>query len=496
MKKTILTGLFLFAVLIGSAQSVNGYKTLDTGNPIIFGGDHIIYKGNRVNLGPKAFFIDGQFSDDDAAKYPYVFNSVNRAAEYLTNGTEESPMVLYIAPYVYWIDDPDDPEIRVGQDGQAPYGLIINCPWLRFYGLSDNPYNVVLACNRGQTIGSRGNFTMFRFYGDGTSSENITFGNYCNIDLIYPLKPELGREKRTSAIVQAQLIYCNGDKIVARNTNFISRLNLCPFVGGKRVLFDRCHFESTDDALCATGVYLNSTFDFYSSKPFYATTGTGAALLNCDIRSYTRGFWTFCNIEQAADSVMIVSPGGRDAWYYGEGTDGSAGQVGLLQGRFARMLYTPVGKESGNMKLTMNVTPSKTAGQGFSIAHLYMDVLIKFDNKTMSGYALRFIRTTKYGDAVDCMFVKYDNGRVTEISKPVSTSCYRPSCNITVEVKGNKIIAHADSPAEYYVIPDRPQVVKEVNIETEISPDKSGGFGIQYVGGASTMINELKVKWM
>ena len=62
-----------------------------------------------------------------------------------------------------------------------------------------------------------------------------------------------------------------------------------PFVGGKRVLFDRCHFESTDDALCATGVYLNSTFDFYSSKPFYATTGTGAVLLNCDIRAFTRG---------------------------------------------------------------------------------------------------------------------------------------------------------------------------------------------------------------
>ncbi len=201
---------------------------------------------------------------------------------------EESPMVLYIAPYVYWIDDPDDPAVRVGQGGQAPYGLIIDCEWLRFYGLSDNPVNVVLACNRGQTIGSQGNFTMFRLSGDGTSSENITFGNYCNVDLEFPLKPELNRKKRASAIVQAQLIFCDGDKIVARNTRFISRLNLMPFVGGKRVLFDRCHFECTDDAMCATGVYLNSTMDFYSSKPFYATTGTGAVLLNCDIRAFTR----------------------------------------------------------------------------------------------------------------------------------------------------------------------------------------------------------------
>lgn len=93
------------------------------------------------------------------------------------------------------------------------------------------------------------------------------------------------------------------------------------------------------------------------------------------------------------------------------------------------------------------------------------------------------------------MFVKYDNGKVTEISKPVSTSCYRPTCNIIVEVKGNKIIAHADLPAEYYKIPDRPEVATEVNMETEINPARSGGFGIEYYGGAATMIKELKVEW-
>jgi hypothetical protein len=840
MKKTILTSLLLWILLVCSAQQITGYKSLDTRNPIVFGASYIVYHGETIKLGPKAFFIDGQFSDEVAAKYPYVFNSVNKAAEHLTNGTEESPMILYLAPYVYWIDDPDDPAVRVGQGGQSPYGLIINCEWLRFYGLSDNADNVVLACSRGQTIGSQGNFTMFRFSGDGTSSENITFGNYCNVDLVYPLKPELGRKKRASAIVQAQLIFCNGDKIVARNTKFISRLNLMPFVGGKRVLFDRCHFESTDDALCATGIYLNSTLDFYSSKPFYATTGTGAVLLNCDITSFTRGdqyftkgggqvavvdtriksenltylgwreiitgdmrnyqynvilngkqvfigtknpastidmtnkplldayrftyngkvvyntynllrgnddwdpmgikdtllsaekksgksykmipvqllvfpsrgfieskkndikltakvlrfsdcelsgesikwsvspeseslvelkisedgstcmviptntndetteviinaatpsglqaasiisvaptkleppkfislpkiqkgnngkltvnykldmrfadqslvtwyrcadsngsnprevavsrlnkpmleyelsvgdigyfimssvepknlrcdagtpvssvtkepvtaddikanknvlhtnflnvpaknqpevipgFWTFSTIESPANNR--ISSGGEqsDAWYYGEGTDGAAGQMGLLQGRNARLLYTPVGKEFGDMKLSMTVVPSKTAGQGFSVAHLYMDVLIKFDTKAMTGYALRFIRTTKYHDAVDCMFVKYENGKVTEISKSVSTSCYRPSCNITVEVKGNRIIAHADSPAEYYKLPNRPEVLTEVNMEADIVPGKSGGFGIEYTGGAATMIKEIKVEW-
>lgn len=865
MKRTMLFSMFIMTVLICSAQQYAGYKSLDNKNPIFFGGDHIVFQGKTIFLGPKAFFIDGQLTDEEAGKNPYVYNSVRKAIDHATNGKEESPMVLYLAPYVYWIDDPDDPAVRIGQNGQAPFGLIIQCEWLRFYGLSDKAENVVLACNRGQTIGSQGNFTMFRFYGNGISSENITFGNYCNVDLKFPLKPELDRKKRASAIVQAQLIYSDGDKIVARNTRFISRLNLCPFVGAKRVLFDHCHFESTDDALCATGLYMNSTFDFYSSKPFYAASGTGVILLNCDIRSFTRGdqyftkgngqvvildsrlssetvkywgwkdippdetrnyqsnisfngksefigknnasstvditgkpvldayrfsddgkvvyntynllsgnddwdpdgikdivlkaekrngkkytnlpiqllisaslvsaekksalsntssranifhhperitietkknsarltakafrfgnyelkgetvkwsiapeqkslvelktgkdgmtcdviptntndetfavivsaitdsglkaasvimvtpsklippqfislpvisgprtgklilnykldtrfedqsivkwyrcadsdgskavevaesrlnrpmleyelsaadigyfimahvapkhircdagnpvsfvmkipvsakdvladknifttdfrntstenqkkiipgFLTMYSIDSSANDLSLSTSSDRDAWYYGEGTDGATGQTGLLQaGRSARLLYTPVGSEYGDMKISLTVVPGKTAGQGFSMANLYMDVLIKFDTKTMTGFALRFIRTTKYSDAVDCMFVKYENGNATEISKSVSTSCFRPSCNIAVEVKGNKIRAHADTQSEYYMIPDRSEVANIINFETEINPGKSGGFGIEYNGGAQTMIRKMKVEW-
>jgi hypothetical protein len=151
MKKTVLTCLSLLVFLVCTAQPVPNYKSLDVKNPIVFGGDHIVYQGKTIKLGPKAFFIDGQFTDDEAAKYPYVFNTVNKAVEHLTNGTENAPMVLYLAPYVYWIDNPDDPAIRIGKNGQSPFGLIIECEWLRFYGLSDNAENVVLACNRGQT---------------------------------------------------------------------------------------------------------------------------------------------------------------------------------------------------------------------------------------------------------------------------------------------------------------------------------------------------------
>ena len=302
MKTFFIEIILLFSCIFSQAQEKIPYHSLDPNNPIEFTGKTIIYKGKTIILGPKAFFIDRQLTEAQIAQYPYVFNSINEASKHLTDGTETAPMTLYIAPNIYWIDNPDDPEIRKPQDnGSVPYGLIIKCEWLRFYGLTDNPENVVLAANRGQTIGAVGNFTLFKFSGQGTSSENITFGNYCNVDLKDALKPELNRAKRASAIVQAQLIHCDGDKIVARNTRFISRLNLCPFVGGKRVLFDRCHFESTDDALCGTAVYLNCTLDFYSSKPFYWTRGTGAIFLNCYIKSYTNGnqFFTKANGQLA-----------------------------------------------------------------------------------------------------------------------------------------------------------------------------------------------------
>ncbi|MBD0276701.1 MAG: hypothetical protein ICV81_01870 [Flavisolibacter sp.] len=840
MMKTLLLGMCLFVTLFASAQAVQGYQVLDTKQPIVFSGDRITYKGQTIPLGPRAFFIDGQLPDSVVSKYPFVFNSVNKAAEHLTHGTESSPMVLYLAPYVYWIDDPDDPSIRVPKEGSTPYGLIINCEWLKFQGLTDNAENVVLASNRGQTIGAQGNFTMFKFIGQGTSSENITFGNYCNVDLVFPLKPQLSRPKRASAIVQAQLIHCNGDKIVARNTRFISRLNLCPFVGGKRVLFDRCHFESTDDALCGTGVYLNATLDFYSSKPFYNTTGTGAVFLNCDIRSFvsdrqyftkargqvavvdcrftspTKTYWGWQDVvpaetrnyqsnvtlngkplfigkqdpastvdllgkplinayrfvhkgkvvyntynllrgdddwdpmgikpvvleaEKAAKQSytnlavqLLVSPTGvsietkknkvqlkatmmrfgnyvfrgekmqwavdakdrslvqlqvsddgsictvvpantnddtrrvvvraftssglegasvitvappmleapefsmmptisltkngmlhanykldmtyndqsdvrwyrctdasgsnaievavsrfntplreyvlsagdigyylmvsvapkhirskagkavhyvmqkpiaendvktaanvlttdfksvstknqpkvipgfwtwdylelkdsdsknttdksRDAWYYGEGSDGAANLWGLLQGRSASMRYTPVGETFGNMKLIMTVAPLKTAGQGFSVAHLYMDVLIKFDAKTKSGYALRFIRTTKYHDAVDCVLLKYKNGIAVPISEPISTTAFRTFCTMTVEVKDNKLKAHVTTSAQEEGESKRDGVLKEVNLESKIEPNVFGGFGIEYNGGSPTLIKEVSVQW-
>jgi len=689
-----------------------------------------------------------------------------------------------------------------------------------------------------------GNFTMLNITGQGTSAENVTFGNYCNIDLEYPLKPALNREKRGSAFVQAQLVFCNGDKLVARNTRFVSRLNLCPFLGGRRVLFDRCHFESTDDSLNGTAVYLNCTLEFYSGKPFGGTRGTGAVFLNCDITSFTRGeqyftkgggqvaaldtrlqtdtatylgwrdepavesrnyqyhiqwngrpidigthhpyatvdlagkplldayrladngsviyntynllrgdddwdpmgvkarvraaekrdgksytdlptqlavfptrktletgkdgvvlharvsrfgnypvpaegvLWTLapqykgfvdlkvnpdgtcevtptnetddvqevivtaatpagleaagvvyvspallepprfssppsltltdgrlsvayaldmrfpdqslvtwyrCRDAQGRDPIEVavsrlnvpkrdyvlsggdvgyyimaavapkhqrchpgeavaaimqqpvvaydvhtndrilrvdlkslstkyqpkIKPGfwtldcyapadthaynwtadnSGDPWYYGAGVNGAANALGLVQARKgARLRYTPVGDRFGDMKLTFTAVPAKTAGQGFSSARAqYMDICIKFDTQTLTGYALRLIRTTKYHDAIDCLLMKYQDGNAVPISQPVSTSCYRADCTIILEARGNRLIAHAGTPADYYVVPNRPEVVRVVDMEAEITPNPYGGIAFQHtgsVGSGATLIKDLTIEW-
>lgn len=280
MRCILLICMALFPIL-GNAQS---YKALDSNNPVYFKGDRIVYQGKEIILNEKALYVDGQLNEENTRRYPFVYNTVNEAMQHLQPGTEEEPMTVYIAPYVYWIDDPDDPEVRKPLPGQrAPFALIVNCPWLKLYGLTEKPENVVLAVNRGQSQGAYGNFTMMDYYGDGLLLYNMTFGNYCNIDLLYPLKPEFNRTRRMDAITQAQLIFARGDKNQAHNVHFLSRLNLNPIFGAKRTLFNRCYFEMTDDSLCKSGVYLNCGLTFYGSKPFGSTQPVGGAIfLNCD----------------------------------------------------------------------------------------------------------------------------------------------------------------------------------------------------------------------
>lgn len=232
-----------------------------------------------VDINEKAIYVDGRLSDEQIEGFDNVYNSFKQAMDHLVDGTEEEPMRMYIAPYVYWIHNPDS------ENTQEAYGIVKSCQNLQMIGLTDNPKNVVIAANYGHNEGfDGGNWTMFNLSGDGLTLKNLTFGDYCNVDLDYPLNPSLNRPKRTGNVTQGQIASYSGDKLYAENCRFVSRLNMMPFNNNKRALYVNCHMESTDDSLngSSQAVYYGCDFEFYSSKPWGGS--SGVTLLDCQMK--------------------------------------------------------------------------------------------------------------------------------------------------------------------------------------------------------------------
>ena len=833
-------------------KTLEGYTPIDSSDPVEFGGTYIKYQGETIQLSETAIYLDGSLSDELAAQYPYVYNDITKAlsADALKNGTADNPMTVYVAPYVYWIDDPAATDTVQKTDGySAPYGMVVNSDYLTIKGLTENPDNVVLAGNRGQSHAANGNYTMFRFNcNSALTVKNITIGNYCSVDLDYPLMSELNQAKRTETITQAQLADVSGDKMFADNCNFISRLNLDPINGASRSLYNNCHFESTDDALNANAVYVGCDFDFYGNRPLYSSYGTGSTFLGCtfnckilnveaeptqfftkeggtitavdcvynsnlsvpisigwtktpstslkcyqsniihngqsitiggegaketvditgksvldaykivsggktyyntynllkgsddwdplgvkdvikaagqdkvatqlsitsdvteiesgketasiggtinyfygdndttqkitysvsdedkayvkltdngdgtckvegtnnddaakkviinastesgleaavgitvkpskldapeyiktpvitndgqgslkvdysldlgsredmsaiswyrctdaegsnkvlvavtrndspeytykltagdvgyyimakvesknirsdygtpvntvydkaigvkDVRSKNlstdfsnfpnikqseikAGFWTV-DYNRPADTESFGSWQGADTeepWKYGTTGNGCVG-AGLYEGtQGSRIMYTPVEGTYGDMSLELVVDPAKTAGQGFGSAGQYMDVLLKFDTSTLTGYGLRIVRTKASSNAVTFVLVKYDNGTVTEISDEVIASCYATGCTISLKVEGNKLTAHVETPTEQLADQAAKGYPHVVDLTADIEANSFGGVAIQHTGttGAggwqnTTMLHNLDITW-
>lgn len=833
-------------------KTLEGYTPIDSSDPVEFGGTYIKYQGETIQLSETAIYLDGSLSDELAAQYPYVYNDITKAlsADALKNGTADKPMTVYVAPYVYWIDDPAATDTVQKTEGYSvPYGMVVNSDYLTIKGLTGNPDNVVLAGNRGQSHASNGNYTMFRFNCSGALTvKNITIGNYCSVDLDYPLMSELNQAKRTETITQAQLADVSGEKMFADNCNFISRLNLDPINGASRSLYNNCHFESTDDALNANAVYVGCDFDFYGNRPLYSSYGTGSTFLGCtfnckilnveaeptqfftkeggtitavdcvynsnlsvpisigwtktpstslkcyqsniihngqsitiggegaketvdmtgksvldaykvvsggktyyntynllkgsddwdplgvkdvikaagqdtvatqlsitsdvteiesgketasiggtvnyfygtndttqkitysvsdedkayvkltdngdgtckvegtnnddaakkviinastesgleaavgitvkpseieapaftkapvitndgqgslkvdysldlgsredmsaiswyrctdaegsnpilvavtrndspeytykltagdvgyyimakvesknirsdygtpentvydkaigvkDVRSknFATDFSNFPNVKQSeikagfwtvdynrpADTESFGSWQGADTeepWKYGTTGNGCVG-AGLYEGtQGARLMYTPVEGTYGDMSLKLVVDPAKTAGQGFGSAGQYMDVLLKFDTSTLTGYGLRIVRTKASSNAVTFVLVKYDNGTVTEISDEVIASCYATGCTISLKAEGNKLTAHVETPTEQLADQAAKGYPHVVDLTADIEANSFGGVAIQHTGtlGAggwqnTTMLHNLDITW-
>ena len=201
----ILAGALLALPLAARAAAADG--------PVLAAdGGSFTYQGQSVALGEHAIYVDGRLTDDQAAQYEYVYNSFPEAAAHLTDGTEAQPMELYLAPYVYWLHDPLAPE---AQNMTGDYQMEIACENLHITGLSEDPRDVVVAANFGHDVGFMGsNYTMFHITGDGLTLKDLTFGDYCNVDLVYPADPSLNVPARDPQnITQGQIGVYDGDKL-------------------------------------------------------------------------------------------------------------------------------------------------------------------------------------------------------------------------------------------------------------------------------------------
>lgn len=249
--------------------------------------DSITYKGSAIKLGESALYVNEKLADDNLGNF--AFRSLQAAVAVAKEGTSDNPTVIYLEPDVYWTDVPsaENKENKL-------IGLRITQANITLVGLSDNPEHTVIAGNRGQMAGAIGNWNTIGV-GDGFRAYNITFGNYCNVDLVYPLNPRKNHRKRQETITQAQALTTahssRMDKWVFENCRFISLLNV--FAAGRepeRAYFKNCFFQCTDDAIGSGGmsVFEHCNFKFYSNHPSWGGSRVLQAYLGCNFETALR----------------------------------------------------------------------------------------------------------------------------------------------------------------------------------------------------------------
>ncbi|MDR0810818.1 MAG: hypothetical protein LBN23_00865, partial [Paludibacter sp.] len=208
------------------------------------------------------------------------------------------------------------------------------------------------------------------------------------------------------------------------------------------------------------------------------------------------GFWTVDNYrpESFTNDEKWTAPREDRYWNYGAGYDAARGVFGLFPtAKGARILYTPAEKPYKDMSISLLLTPCKSAGQGFGMAGQYLDIYIKYDTKTQSGYGLRIIRTIKSARAVDFVLMKYENGKATPISGEATSGCFRSNCSIKISVAGNKLTVHAETSAL-----DTHEFPNTVDLTADIAPNAFGGAGLHFTGTAganSTVFRNMKIVW-
>lgn len=229
------------------------------------------------------------------------------------------------------------------------------------------------------------------------------------------------------------------------------------------------------------------------STNFASVTWTGHAINQPNV-------W-YADAIKPSDVNQIWVPSTATPWAYVVGDrDGALGVVGLqtaTQG--ARLLYQPQGSFS-DMSVAVNLTPEKSAGQGFgSATDQYLEIYIKWDPVTQTGYALRFQRLAtdplnankpilSSGNSVRVSMIEYVSGARTILPDCyVESSVYMPGAQVVFKLTGNVLSADVVTTSPQTNTQAGYSLPNEIHFKATVGSAAStlGGFGFQFTGTSS-----------
>ena len=179
-------------------------------------------------------------------------------------------------------------------------------------------------------------------------------------------------------------------------------------------------------------------------------------------------------------------------WTVVEGKSGALGHTGLVHAaQGARIFYTPVGETFGNMYVKASFAPYKEAGQGFGSANnQFLDVFIKFDRETMTGYAFRierlntadietYVGVSGSGAGMACAvsLVKWENGVSTHISDRVMTSAFLAVSTVELKAENGVLTGTISSTVDGARGGDAHGYAREVTLTAAYEENGLGGTG-------------------
>ncbi|HEY4367459.1 MAG TPA: bacterial Ig-like domain-containing protein [Steroidobacteraceae bacterium] len=250
----------------------------------------LVLKAKFVELSAANVIVDAYL--DEAKRTAFTLKTLQELkAANIADGT-----TVNFTPGVYWTDDYKDSHNANTPEHPGLVGISFSQAGLIFKGLTSNADDVRIAGNRGQTMGSNGNWNVIGI-GTNFSAYNLSIANYTSFDLVFPRDPSQNLPRRGDARVQAQTITGAGgslDKMYFENVRFVSFLNLIA-IGPTRAYFKNSYFQLTDDSIAggSINVFENCTFDFYGSHPSGGGSSTIAAFLHSTFNFYNDSpvFW-------------------------------------------------------------------------------------------------------------------------------------------------------------------------------------------------------------